>query len=324
MALPLLLAGCAAGTPEAPSRSPVEGQHVITETVAAPSLEGNLLGDPAERTIMVYLPPSYYTSGARYPVVYFLAGYSQAVGTFSVHIASLWGQMQQDGMTELIIVEIDGINSLGGNFYANSPVGGNAEDFLTRDLVSHIDSTYRTIPQASARGLSGMSMGGSGTINVGLANPDVYGSLYANSPGLLVEDGGLEAFLLSNGNWLPYGAAFAPDVEAGYPYLRPIDAAAPLEGQDPDLVAAWESGYGDLRAKIADYLAQPARLRAIRVAYGTLDSYPWIPEGSAYFLDLLAENGIPASEHVFDGGHTIDSFYFQQDFVEFFSENLTG
>jgi len=66
---------------------------------------------------------------------------------------------------------------VGNTFYANSPVTGNAEDALVEDLVAHVDETYRTIPEASARGLSGFSMGGSGTINVGLRHPDVFCAL---------------------------------------------------------------------------------------------------------------------------------------------------
>ena len=39
------------------------------------ALEGNLTGDSADRTVFVYLPPSYVTAGTRrYPVVYLLHG----------------------------------------------------------------------------------------------------------------------------------------------------------------------------------------------------------------------------------------------------------
>ena len=34
------------------------------------------MGDPAERRVPVYLPPDYDDASARYPVVYFLAGFS--------------------------------------------------------------------------------------------------------------------------------------------------------------------------------------------------------------------------------------------------------
>ena len=331
----LFVAGCGASVAEAPpvtseappvtSEGPVaaEDGQVITETVAAPSLANNLLGDPAEREILVFLPPSYEVTDERYPVVYYLAGYSRHIGTFQAAKNDIWEQMLAEDASEFIIVEVDGVNSVGGNFYTNSPVTGNAEDFLTQDLIGYIDTTYRTIPEASARGLSGFSMGGSGTINVGLRHPDVYASLYAHAPGLLHEDGGLEGFLQSNGSWHAYGAAFVWDLDAEE-YFKPIDPAAPLEEQDPDLVAAWEAGFGDLRTKIADYLARPERLVEIKIAYGTTDSYPWIPEGSAWFVDLLEENGVPVSEWVFEGGHSVNFGFFQSDCVDFFSRTLSA
>src|ERR1700704_1085427 len=47
------------------------------------SLEGNLEGDPAERDVYVYLPPSYATNRTqRYPVVYLLHGYGRRVETW--------------------------------------------------------------------------------------------------------------------------------------------------------------------------------------------------------------------------------------------------
>ena len=320
----LLVAGCSVAAPaEAPPISAADGQ-VIDETIAAPSLANNILGDPAERDIRVYLPPSYEATDERYPVLYYLAGFSERIGAFGGSKSLVWEQMLAEDAREFIIVEVDGRSRLGGNFYANSPVSGNAEDFLTQDLIEHVDATYRTVPEAAARGLSGFSMGGSGTVNVGLAHPDLYAALYANSPGLLHEDGGLESFLASNGSWTPYGATFAPDVAAESPHFRPIQPGVPLAEQDADLVAAWESGYGNLRAKIADYLAQPNRLVEIKVAYGTRDGYPWIPEGSAWFVDLLEENDIPVSEYVFDGTHTVDRVFFESDCVDFFSRTLSA
>jgi hypothetical protein len=39
------------------------------------SLEGNLEGDPADRDVFVYLPPSYASQpNRRYPVLYFIHG----------------------------------------------------------------------------------------------------------------------------------------------------------------------------------------------------------------------------------------------------------
>ena len=49
-----------------------ETGELITDTIHSSSLEGNLLGDPATRNMVIYLPPSYNTSDKRYPVVYLL------------------------------------------------------------------------------------------------------------------------------------------------------------------------------------------------------------------------------------------------------------
>jgi hypothetical protein len=40
------------------------------------ALEGNPLGDPVEREVLVYLPPGYAASTRRYPVVFVLTGYA--------------------------------------------------------------------------------------------------------------------------------------------------------------------------------------------------------------------------------------------------------
>ena len=332
----LLLAGCSGASPAAPTSGPTttattpsappgEGR-VVKEVVQTPALANNIIGDKAERAVIVYLPPSYDSSqGERYPVVYFLAGAGENVGKLSTQARSVWQQMQQDGSHEFIIVEMDGQSAtMGSDFYTNSPIAGNAEDALTEDLVAYVDATYRTIPEPASRGLSGFSMGGSGTINAGLRHPDLYSALYAFSPGLFDEQTGLAGMLKTEGAWKAYGAAFSPDPKADYPYQVTIDAHVPLAEQDPAVVAAWESGFGNLRAKVSDYLALPDKLTAIRVSYGTADHYPWIPKGSAYFLGLLEENGIPATSHVFGGGHDLDASTFAEDYVSFFSKNLTA
>ena len=46
--------------------------------ISAPSLENNLVGELAERTIQVYLPPSYSIPDKRFPVVYYLPGYGDS------------------------------------------------------------------------------------------------------------------------------------------------------------------------------------------------------------------------------------------------------
>jgi len=44
--------------------------------VHARSLEGNVVGDSADRDVSVYLPPSYSSGSMRYPVLYVLHGFT--------------------------------------------------------------------------------------------------------------------------------------------------------------------------------------------------------------------------------------------------------
>ncbi|HEX2989305.1 MAG TPA: hypothetical protein VHO49_01445, partial [Anaerolineales bacterium] len=50
-------------------------QSINTIKIPAPALADNLVGQSTERTIQVYLPPSYKDSEKRYPVVYYLPGF---------------------------------------------------------------------------------------------------------------------------------------------------------------------------------------------------------------------------------------------------------
>src|SRR5579863_2847827 len=65
-----------------------------------------------------------------------------------------------------------------GSMYSNSVTTGVWEDFVVRDLVSYVDSHYRTIPARESRGLAGHSMGGFGTIRLGMKFPEVCSSNY--------------------------------------------------------------------------------------------------------------------------------------------------
>src|SRR5271163_4135960 len=81
-ALPLLLMAGAAGlirleTSARAATSADKQGTVEMIKVHGKSLEGNLEGDSPDRDVFVYLPPSYGSDkNRRYPVVYFLHGYS--------------------------------------------------------------------------------------------------------------------------------------------------------------------------------------------------------------------------------------------------------
>lgn len=154
------------------------------------ALEGNLIGDPAERDVTVYLPPSYTSNpDKRFPVLYMLHGFtdtdSQWFG-WEDHWINLQDVIEQSlaaGLSkEMIVVMPNAYNTFKGSMYASSATIGDWETFVTQELVSYMDKNYRTIPDKNSRGLAGHSMGGYGTLRLGMKNPDVYAAIYALSP----------------------------------------------------------------------------------------------------------------------------------------------
>ena len=55
-----------------------EGDGVIIHSrIESSHLAGNMLGDPSERDLFVYLPPGYEESERRYPTAYLLQAYGE-------------------------------------------------------------------------------------------------------------------------------------------------------------------------------------------------------------------------------------------------------
>jgi enterochelin esterase-like enzyme len=176
-AVPLLLAVAALVVAPAYARTEQRVVHSV-------ALEGNLQGNSPDRTVYVILPPSYDRDiKRRYPVLYFLHGRTSTAAEY-VGLVPFDADLQADGAgpREMIIVVPDTDTLFGASMYTNSPTTGNFEDFIARDLVAYIDGHFRTIARREARGLAGHSMGGYGTLRIGMRHPDEFVALYAMNP----------------------------------------------------------------------------------------------------------------------------------------------
>ncbi len=164
--------------------------RLVEVKVPAPSLKGNLLSDPLEQNAVIYLPPSYNSSPTkRYPAVYLLHGFLSDLkawtdgGYQGLRLDAAMDDLLKTGKSkEMIVVAPTAKNGYLGSFYANSVVTGNWADFILHDLVSYVDSNYRTLAQPESRGIAGHSMGGYGALVLGMRHPDVFSSIYAMSP----------------------------------------------------------------------------------------------------------------------------------------------
>jgi enterochelin esterase-like enzyme len=175
------------GAPGRAGGPPVVRQGTVEQIkVHGKALEGNLEGDSPDRDVTVYLPPSYAADQKRrFPVVYLLHGYGGKDDTFTQRLARLAESGDRlapmQGFSELIVVTPSAYTLHKGSMYSSSPVTGDWEKFVAEDLVAYVDSHYRTLPDRMSRGLAGHSMGGYGTLRIGMKRPDVFSSLYIMS-----------------------------------------------------------------------------------------------------------------------------------------------
>lgn len=156
------------------------------------ALEGNLEMDSPDRDVFIYLPPSYGTDTARrYPVVYMLHGYGLTAERwmpFTKMVEAADKDIAAGSMKELIIVNPDAYTKFNGSMYSASVTTGDWESYIADDLVAYVDSHYRTIANRASRGLGGHSMGGYGTVRIGMKRPDVFSSMYIMSACCLMND----------------------------------------------------------------------------------------------------------------------------------------
>ena len=160
-------------------------------TVHGRALEGNLEGDSPDRPVVVYLPPSYARDTTRrYPVLYFLHGYTATAEAYvkSLAIPDSIDRAVAAGAREMIVVIPDAFTKYSGSMFSNSPTTGDWETFIAQDLTTFIDKRYRTIASREGRGLAGHSMGGYGTMRIGMKQPSAFAALYAMSSCCLMND----------------------------------------------------------------------------------------------------------------------------------------
>jgi S-formylglutathione hydrolase len=320
------------------SSAPAQGT-VLRIRVHGKSLEGNLEGDTADPYVSIYLPPSYNKDRhRRYPVLYLLHGYMDEDSNWFgakhvfVNAPEAIAKALAAGSGEMIIVMPDAHTVYLGSMYSGSPVTGDWETFITRDLVAYMDAHYRTIPDRMSRGLAGHSMGGYGTIRLGMKYPQVFSSVYAMSACCLapVEPTPNATFadaekVASAADLSKVGfgtraavaesAAWSPD-----PDKPPLYFDLPeVNGQiQPQVIAEWDANAP--LAMLPQYAANLKKLHAIAIDVGTKDGLmPSIEQ-----LDKkLTEFGIAHTFETYEGNHISGiQMRLEDKVLPFFSNNL--
>jgi len=122
----------------------------------------------------IYLPSDYYTSERNYPVTYLLHGHGDADDGWIQfgEVNRLADDAIKTGkIPPMIIVTPDGFTS----FYINAADGNlNYEDFFIKELIPHIEKTYKVKAEKRFRGIAGLSMGGYGSLLYALKYPELF------------------------------------------------------------------------------------------------------------------------------------------------------
>ena len=342
----LTLCGCQPITPppiatvvestSEPVSTPTPSLSLIEEEFTSDALAGNLLGDPATRKYVVYLPPSYTNGEGAYPVVYALHGFTGNQWTMSEFVETLDRLILAGDVPEMIAVMPDASNKYLGSFYMNSATIGGYETYITQELVSWVDDHYRTLPQPESRGITGCSMGGLGAARLGLAHPEVYGVVAGVSGPYLQAYHGLMKIALAQIETIPQTPDELTDqpfpVHAAYaiaaaaapnPDNPPFYLDIPFEEVDGQILFAEEvfQRMGGVYANTA-IEGEPVRTtqsQIVMIYHGNADPLAEV-EGAITFTSMLNEHGI-ATEYVeVDGGGHCDLDY--APVAQFFGQHL--
>jgi S-formylglutathione hydrolase len=306
------------------------------------ALEGNLEGDSPDRDVSIYLPPSYQTArNRRYPVVYMLHGFTDSDEKWFVtpnhwiNFPAVLDKALAGGSREMIIVMPNAFTRFQGSMYSNSATTGNRDEFVARELVAYIDSHYRTVANAASRGLAGHSMGGYGTIRIGMQHPDVFSSIYALSPCCLAPndaffqgrganpraeavhsfeevdkaDFGTKAALASSAAWSPNPKN--PPLYLDLPYQDGVIR--------PEIAAKWMANTP--LAMLEQYIPNIKKLHAIAFDAGAQDAGI---AATVKTLDaILIRYDIPHTFEIYEGTHTSHvADRIEAKTMPFFSKNL--
>ena len=130
---------------------------IVHTRIEASQLAGNLLGDPTERDLFVYVPPGYDETERRYPTAYLLHAYGETAEQMVSPATDgpRWRPPIQDvldpvfgrmGVPPMLVVIPDGTSRYGCGQWVDSPVTGHFEQYVLQDVIPYVDGAYRTLP----------------------------------------------------------------------------------------------------------------------------------------------------------------------------------
>jgi S-formylglutathione hydrolase FrmB len=268
------------------------------------SLDSRILKRPVR--YCVQLPTNYATAKdahgqlARYPVLYFLHGLGDNEQTlFKTGGWTLIEDLRErQKIGNFLIVAPEGRTS----FYINSADGKDRySDFFLEEFMPFIEKKYRVKPGHAGRAIGGISMGGFGALRMAFAYPQLFSSVSAQSPALILDS--------------PQNINAA--ARSGSPVVRALTGVF----GNPIDVAHWQANNPFVLAKKN---RAPLRNLAIYFNCGRNDDYGF-EKGSAALDKQLTEEHIQHEYHSYSGDHSLTYFLSHLgETMEFHSRAFAG
>lgn len=302
---------------------------VKVDSLVSKALAHNVTGEDKERKITIYLPPSYFTSNKKYPVLYLLHGSGDNHLNF-VDEPKIYDTIQglmDEGIStkqfrEIIIVTPNEYTNATGSMYVNSAATGNWEDFTVKELVSYIDKTYRTIAKSESRAIAGHSMGGFGAVYLAMKHPDIFSVVYSMNGGFINFTGELSADnpeikkfiqaktideLFATNSQIAIGTLMVSQAFSPNPTKPPFYADKPYKLQDGKLVldpvVANKWSEFDVIKMAEKYQANLLKLRGLKFDCGDQEDLKIIEINNRLFSEKLTSLNIPHIFEQYNGDH---------------------
>jgi S-formylglutathione hydrolase FrmB len=324
-----------------PERSPLATLlglrgNVHIDFIESEALAGNPLGDPPRRPVAVYLPPGYDDEGSRrYPALYVLHGYTGDVAAmlasrpWETNVFQWVDRLVRDRrMPPSLLVVVDGFTRLGGSQYVDSIHNGNYATYAAREVVGHVDRSYRTVAAEGGRAVLGKSSGGFGAMHLVMEFPGVFAAFASHSGDSYFRFAHIPAFANVQRTLEKYEfdiAAFVDAFERKYKRTPPefstmemlgyAAAYSPRSARAFDLDLPFDRHTGELRDDVfARWLAydpaervagRRAELERLRLRYldcGRRDEFN-LDIGARVVTQRMRDEGLVVRHEEFDDDH---------------------